>query len=184
MVRLSKKVPFLYGGHEMGGNAKTTEFLKECMADALIKLLETKPIEKINVPEIVESAGVGRTTYFRNFTNKNEVLTFKIVRSWERWAMEHDLAERRKYTLDNALDFFQFNYSIRDLLTLLYERNLQSALYDAFYCIMVPQLGADAVACYESRFHSYGLFGLLDEWIKRGFYESCERMAEILREIS
>ena len=34
----------------MGGNAKTTEFLKECMADALIKILKTKPIEKISVP--------------------------------------------------------------------------------------------------------------------------------------
>lgn len=168
----------------MGGNAKTTEFLKECMADALIKLLKTKPIEKISVPEIVKVASVGRTTFFRNFTTKNEVLTFKIVRLWERYAEEHNLAERRKYTLDNALDFFRFNYGIRDLLTLLYEKNLQSALYDAFYCIMVSQCGDNAVECYESRFHSYGLFGLLDEWIKRGFYESSEKMAEILRGIS
>lgn len=172
------------GGDKMGGNVKTTEFLKECLADALIKLLKTKPIEKISVPEIAETASVGRTTYFRNYTNKNEALTFKIVRSWERWAEEHDLAERRKYTLANALDFFQFNYSIRNLLTLLYEKNLQSALYDAFYNIMVSQCGADTVECYKSRFYSYGLFGLLDEWIKRGFYESPERMAEILREIS
>lgn len=168
----------------MGGNIKTTEFLKECIADALIKLLKTKPIEKINIREIVETASVGRMTYFRNYTDKKEALTFKIVRLWERWAEEHDLTERRKYTLDNALDFFRFNYSIRDLLTLLYERNLQSALYDAFYCIMVPQYSADAVECYESRFYSYGLFGLLDEWIKRGFYESPERMAEILRKFS
>ena len=168
----------------MGGNARTTEFLKECIADALIKLLKTKPIEKISVPEIVEKARVGRMTYFRNFTNKNEVLTFKIVRLWEQWAEEHDLSERRKYTLDNAPHFFQFNHSIRNLLTLLYERNMQSALYDAFYSIMVSQCGADAVECYKSRFYSYGLFGLLDEWIKRGFYESPERMAEILRELS
>lgn len=168
----------------MGGNAKTTEFLKECLADALIKLLKTKPIEKITVPEIAETANVGRTTYFRNFTTKNEALTFKIVRLWERWAEEHHLAERRRYTVNNALDFFRFNYSIRDLLSLLYEKNLQSALYDAFYSIMVSQYGANAVECYKSRFYSYGLFGLLDEWIKRGFYESPEEMAAILREIS
>lgn len=168
----------------MGGNAKTTEFLKECLADALIKLLKTKAIEKISIPEIAETASVGRTTYFRNFANKNEVLTFKIVRLWERWAEEHNLTERRKYTVNNALDFFRFNYSIRDLLGLLYEKNLQSALYDAFYSIMVSQYGVNAVECYKSRFYSYGLFGLLDEWIKRGFYESPEEMAKILREIS
>lgn len=168
----------------MGGNAKTTEFLKECLADALIKLLKTKPIEKISVPEIAEIANVGRTTYFRNFTDKREMLTFKIVRLWERWAEEHNLTERKKYTVDNALDFFHFNYSIRDLLSLLYKKNLQSSLYDAFYSIMVSQYSANAAQCYKSRFYSYGLFGLLDEWIKRGFYESPEEMAEILREIS
>lgn len=167
----------------MGGNAKTTEFLKECIADALIKLLDTKPIEKISVPEIVETASVGRMTYFRNFTNKYEVLTFKIIRLWERWAEEHNLTERRKYTVSNALDFFYFNYSIRDFLGLLYEKNLQSVLYDAFYSIMVPCQGENATQCYKSCFYSYGLFGLLDEWIKRGFYESPEEMAEILREI-
>ena len=117
----------------MGGNAKTTEFLKECMADALIKILKTKSIEKISVPEIVEVASVGRTTFFRNFTTKNEVVTFKIVRLWERWAEEHDLDERKKFTLDNAVDFFNFNYSIRDLLELIYRRNLQSTVYEAFY---------------------------------------------------
>ena len=167
----------------MGGNAKTTEFLKECMADALIKILKTKPIEKISVPEIVEVASVGRTTFFRNFTTKNEVLTFKIVRLWERWAEEHDLDERKKFSLDNAVDFFNFNYSIRDLLELIYRRNLQSTVYDAFYEVMMPQYGTNAFACYESRFYSYALFGLLDEWIKRGFYESVEQMAENVKKI-
>lgn len=168
----------------MGGNAKTTEFLKECLADALINLLKTKSIEKITVSEIVGMAGIGRTTYFRNFSTKNEALTFKIVKLWERWAEEHNLAERRRYTTDNALLFFRFNFSIRELLTLLYERNLQSALYDAFYGIMVSQHGENAVECYKSRFYSYGLFGLLDEWIKREFRESPEEMARILHEIS
>lgn len=168
----------------MGGNLKTTEFLKECLADALIKLLKTKPIEKITVPEIAETASVGRTTYFRNFTTKNEVITFKLVRLWERWAEEHNLTERRKYTVNNALEFFNFNYSIRDLLSLLYEKNLRSTIYDAFHSIMVAQYGANPAECYKSRFYSYGLFGLLDEWITRGFYESPEEMAKILQELS
>ena len=42
----------------MGGNARTTNFLKECLADGLIKLLETKPIEKITIPEIAKISQV------------------------------------------------------------------------------------------------------------------------------
>ena len=106
----------------MGGNAKTTEFLKECLSDALIKLLKTKPIEKITIPELAGTANVGRTTYFRNFSSKNEVLTFKIVKLWDKWADEHCLAEPRGYSTDNALDFFHFNYSIREILNLVYKR--------------------------------------------------------------
>lgn len=75
----------------MGGNVKTTMFLKECLADALIKLLHQKPLEKITILEIAENVVVGRTTYFRNFTTKNEMLTFKLVSLWNRWSEEHGI---------------------------------------------------------------------------------------------
>ncbi len=168
----------------MGGNAKTTEFLKECLSDALIKLLKTKPIEKITIPELAGTANVGRTTYFRNFSSKNEVLTFKIVKLWDKWADEHCLAEPRGYSTDNALDFFHFNYSIREILNLVYKRGLQSALYDAFYHVIMPRHGAASMERYKNSFYCYGLFGLLDEWIKSEFKESPEEMTEIfIREI-
>ncbi len=165
------------------GNAKTTEFLKECLADALIKLLKNKPIEKITVSEIAKTADIGRTTFFRNFTSKTEVITYKFIRLWERWAEEHNVIERSKFTLDNATEFFEYNYSIKELLELIYSRDLQPAVYDAFYKVMMPQHGSNAYECYESRFYSYGLFGLLDEWIKRGFYESPEQMAITINKI-
>lgn len=167
----------------MGGNVRTTEFLKICLADALIKLLKEKPIEKITIPEISELSGVGRTTYFRNFTSKNEMLTFKLVQLWESWAEDQALKERKDFSLKNALSFFQFNYSIKNLLELIYERNLQNVVYDAFYMVMMPQHGVNTFECYKSRFYSYGLFGLLDEWIKRGFYESPEEMSELVKNI-
>lgn len=165
------------------GNAKTTEFLKECLADALIKLLKTKAIEKITIPEIAETADVGRTTYFRNFATKTEMITFKLIKLWERWAEKYNLTERSKFSLDNASTFFEFNYSIKELLILIYNRELQSTVYDAFYKIMMPQFGANAYECYQSRFYSYGLFGLLDEWVKRGFNETPEQMAQTMHKI-
>lgn len=167
----------------MGGNKKTTEFLKECLADAFIQLLKTKPPEKITIPEISERAKVGRTTYFRNFSTKNEMLTFKLIHLWERWCDDQSLNERKRFDITNANSFFRFNYTIKELLLLIYDRNMQAVIYDAFYKIMMPQHGANAADCYKSRFYSYGLFGMLDEWIKRGFYETPEEMAEITSEL-
>ena len=45
----------------MGQNAKATDFLKECMADALIQKMQEKPFEKVTVNEIADLAGVNRS---------------------------------------------------------------------------------------------------------------------------
>ena len=160
----------------MARGNKTTEFLKECLSDALIQLMREKDFEKISITESADTAGVGRATWFRNYTSKNEALTFKFVQVWNRWADEHAIAVRDRFDLANAKNFFQFNYEIKHILEIVYTSNMQSAIYDAFYQVMMPQYGANAKECYQARFYSYGLFGLLDEWIKRGFKESVEEM--------
>lgn len=150
------------------------------MADSLIKLMRKKPIEKITAAEITKNAGVGRATWFRNFTSKNEAITFKLIRLWERWADEHDLAERHYFTTDNAVSFFEFNYSIKKTINTIYGAGLQSAVYDAFYQVMMPPEAESAEDGYKCRFYSYGLFGLLDEWVRRDFRESAADMAEMI----
>lgn len=167
----------------MSKNAMTTNFLKECLSDSLLRLMNEKDFLKITINEIAEGARVNRSTWFRNYATKNEALTFKLVRLWNRWADEHELLERRRFTLDNAQDFFQFNYENQHILNVIYRADLQSAVYDAFYQVMMPQFGADARECYESRFYSYGLFGLLDEWVKREFVETPKEMTELLYKI-
>ena len=167
----------------MGRGTKTTEFLKECLADALIKLMREKPFEKISIQEIADKSGVGRATWFRNYSGKSEALTFKLVVLWNRWSDEHNISVRDRFTLKNSKDFFQFNYEIRSIAQTIYSANMQSAVYDAFYQVMMPQYGADPAECYEARFYSYGLFGFLDEWIKRGFYETPEQITELFQKM-
>lgn len=149
------------------------------MADSLLKLMKNKSPDKITADEITKKAGVGRATWFRNFSSKSEAITFKYIRLWTRWADEHNVAVKYRFATDNAKDFFEFNYSIQNIHKTVYSANMQSALYDAFYLLMTPIFGANADECYQSRFFSSGLFGLLDEWIKRDFYESPQKMSDI-----
>ena len=48
---------------------------------------------------------------------------------------------------------------------------------------MMPQYSADVKECYQSRFYSYGLFGLLDVGAKRGFKESPEETVTIFCQV-
>lgn len=56
----------------------TTGYLKECMGTALLELMKEKPIEKISIEEMTAKADVGRSTYFRYFKSKDEVLNSKF----------------------------------------------------------------------------------------------------------
>ena len=156
-----------------------TDFLKECMADALIELMKNDSVEKITVIQITNKAGVGRATWFRHFDSKNEALTFKLVKLWYDWTYEHGMDKTKKYTANNALDFFVFSFNTKELFNLIYKNKLQSVIYDAFYQIVIPQHRDDPIECYKSRFISHGLFGLLDEWIKRDYKESPPEMSEL-----
>ena len=85
------------------------------------------------------------------------------------------------FSLDNALTFFEFNLSIRPLLELIHRHGLQTSIYNAFYKNMHRSRSADALDVYRNRFYSYGVYGVLDEWIERGFAENPNQMAELAR---
>ena len=163
----------------MGGNAKTTLYLKECMADALIKLLDEKPLDKITVPEITDLAGVGRVTYFRNCLSKEELISFKLMRLEERWKAENMSMTASEAEMDRILIFFRFHSSIQKLLKLIYKRDLQFTVYFNFYQTLVDQT-ANEIDAFKSRFFAYGVLGLLDEWIRHDFQETPEEMTEMV----
>lgn len=60
----------------------TTEFLKECTADALLKLLRERNIDEITISEITDLADVGRVTFYRYFKKKEDLIYFKCRIDW------------------------------------------------------------------------------------------------------
>ena len=101
-----------------------SEFLKDCLADAVIRLLEEYPLNEIQVKQICDISGYHRSSWFRAFRSKHESVTYKMIRLWQVWAEAHGVTVRDEFTLDNADAFFQYNYEIRDTTRLLYRRGL------------------------------------------------------------
>lgn len=163
---------------------KSNDYLKECIADAIIALVKDKPIEKITVDEIIKKAGVGRATYFRSFKGKYEPITFKFIKMWEQYCELNDIKVRDRFELSNALPFFEYNYSIKHILEIVYQAGLQEAVHESFYQIMTPPLNEyDNSDYFRESFYLHGLYGLLNAWVNCGFKESPEIMAETLNKI-
>ena len=51
------------------------ELVLQCLTEALLKLMEKKPFNEINVSELCEKAGVARASFYRNYDSMQEILT-------------------------------------------------------------------------------------------------------------
>ena len=94
----------------------------ESVVEGLWELLEDKSFEKIIVSELVERAGIGRVTFYRNFSNKEEVLKRSFNMELQAWLSERqiDLSDWTDGQLLSALrQFFDFWYEQQDKIRLL-----------------------------------------------------------------
>lgn len=161
----------------------TTAYLKESMGTALLELMREKPLEKINIEEMTAKADVGRSTYFRYFKSKDEVLSFKIVSLWNHYIQERNLPPNLSgmETYAVAIIFFEFCISIRAVSDMLYATGHQGTILSAYLQIMKPDVSDENLSEYYSRnYTAFGLFGLVSAWIDRGYRESPQQMVEIL----
>lgn len=94
----------------------------ESVVEGLWGLLEDKSFEKISVSELVERAGIDRVTFYRNFSNKEEVLKRSFNMELQAWLSERqiDLSDWTDGHLLSALrQFFDFWYEQQDNIRLL-----------------------------------------------------------------
>jgi AcrR family transcriptional regulator len=62
------------GGFCVMEELKYKDTVKEAIVIALIELMKERDINSISIKDIVEKAGVGRSSFYRNFNNKEEIL--------------------------------------------------------------------------------------------------------------
>ena len=161
---------------------QTSEFLRDCMAGAVIKLLERYPLEKIQVKQICDVSGYHRASWFRAFRSKSEAVTYHMVRLWQQYCDKHEIAVRDDFSIDNADAFFQYNFEVRDTTRLLYRRGLMTELAASFTSTMHDHHADDPIKAYHSAMFAFSLFGILREWIIRDFDQTPAEMARIVRE--
>lgn len=119
----------------------SSEYMKDCFADAVIQLLNDYPLKDIPIKQICNLAGYHRASWFRTFRSKSEAVTYHMVRLWQQYCDKHDIAVRDDWSIDNAEAFFQYNYEVRDTTRLLYRRGLMPELAASSTAILTDLTG-------------------------------------------
>lgn len=162
---------------------KTTDTLKNQIADALLALLKKKPLDKITIDELTAKADVGRATYFRYFKSKRDVITFRLFFLWKQFQEQHVISKASESPFaDYACRCFIFCYELRDIHDLLFQTQNDDILFQNYLLFFASDEHAAWQDRYYNFFYAYGLFGLLREWAVSGYQESPAEMASFYME--
>lgn len=161
-------------------------------ANALIELMKTKNLEKIQVSELCCKADYSRRTYYRLFQSKEDILYFYI----DNLCMEY--YHLFFGTTDTSLSgvsniFFKYWYQQKDFLALLHANQLDSLLLERFSKLL-PQVYLskektsittkdDKSRYYMAIFCAGGFCNLLLSWMQNNFEDSPEYMSTIVHHI-
>lgn len=177
----------------MARQARTTENLKERIADALLELCAEKPFPDISISEITDRADVGRATYYRHFSSKEDVIAFKFKMIFESLPGPDPHKMRPHVNSDCQpplsqdvieqyfADYLRHLEKNREVLERIYAAKLDYALFLYLYRDNVATLqNAAAIDRYLASLHSASAFAIVDQWITSDFQESPEELANLL----
>ena len=157
------------------------ESVKEAIALALIQIMETKILSDITILEIVNKAGVSRSSFYRNFDDKEDVINYYIDFLFDESKKEENpysphhlkafLIEKFSLIKENKIFFLSLKKN--KLLHLLYQQANQNTTKN------ICSYKLNENNRYQSAFFSAASIGVIIEWIHNNLEESEEDMANI-----
>ena len=163
------------------------ECVKESITVALLNLMRKKAFSEIKVTEIVKLAGVGRTSFYRNFESKEDVMKKHINRLYSEYFLTHKLPDMsvEKERRSHMLSRFRFVKQNADFFVLLNKNNLLYEIFESIDNSTLEKIATiDVKNRYSAAFMSSACVGVIKEWINRKFKETEEELVEVFMNIA
>lgn len=150
------------------------------LTDAFLSLLAKKPIEDISISELVDTAGVGRASFYRNYERKEDILKAHLDILFREWTDEWNKNSEMPLSEQVRIMISHFEKH-RSFYQLLNERGLVYLLKDVIIGICGPKPEYEKTQAYATAFVAYTLYGWIDVWFQRGMVESADEIAELFK---
>ena len=161
------------------GNAERNSFVKSKITEATLILLRDKELKDISISEIIQKAQVSRNSFYRNYSEKENIIQEHINELLHNW--ENDYTKKglnSNHEMYGSL--FAHLKENSEFYLMLKKRNLFHLFLAAFLNIRDPKAEQDNLSAYVVSFIAYGTYGWIEEWIRRGMQESAGTMTELL----
>lgn len=161
-------------------NNSNNNFIKKCITDALLQLMNEKDFKDISITEISVKAGVSRMAYYRNYNYKEDILNDHMTELIEEYKI------MREEHADSIYNRFLFAYKFfkdnNDFITSMEKSNLsviiQNKIND-YMKIFYKNSDEDINEKYKLYILSGALYNSSKMWILNGMKETPEELAKI-----
>lgn len=157
----------------------TAEMMKGYIADSLLLLMRTAPYDDITIGEITAKAGVNRSTYYRHFRTKDEIIMFFYNRIITEYIGSIDPAQDialQPYLQSMFAHFLRY----KDPLLVIYRAGVAHHILDALNALFQA---AHADQTLEERFrlhyHTGGIYNTFLLWFEQGMRLSPEKLSAL-----
>lgn len=143
----------------------------ESLTQALLLMMEQKPLAQINISELCEKAGVSRVSFYRNFDSMEQILLQHFIRCTDDWWADFkkkDSAAMSESFWSELLEQYRKN---KRLVQLLYENGVSHIIKEHIFACCAPDSAPDEMEGYARAMLAGTLYGPIDEWIRRGMKE-------------
>lgn len=152
-------------------NEKAEIMIKKSFVDAFERLIQTKEFEDITTTQIINEAGMSRTTFYRHFKDKFELAAWECVYIHRGERRNPKSVEEGDENIKNLI------YTIderRHVYKKLFKYKGQNSFGDFFQMFSDQFVKEIAIASgrelslrevYVNRYHCMGCLAVLNEWI-------------------
>lgn len=156
-----------------------TDMMKSYIVESLFILLREKDFEKITIHEITIKAGVNRSTYYRNFNSKEDIIRFYFSDVMNEYLNEfrnsNDKSnENYMYIIFNNL------YNNRERLLLLYKNKLAHLILDELNAFFEKNATITTRGeKYKGYFHTGGIYNFMNLWFSDDMLDTPRELMEL-----
>lgn len=159
--------------------------VKKSITDALLELMQKKNFSDISITEIIQTAGVARVSFYRNYSSKEDILTTLIEDVLEQFRGEICHEGAAYYTYQNVLKSFQYFKTYSRYVLNLYLFGYGSILLEKLnqsHEIVAGTMPNHSIEKYKLYMYIGALYNTAVIWLNNGAKENTEDIARIFCE--
>lgn len=165
---------------------EANKLVKVKVARALVKLMEKQKFSDITITQIVQTAGVARASYYRNFDSKEEILIKVTDDIWYDYKKRSKELHQEYFSYDSILLAFRYFKTYQKFMLSVCNAGLAYIyleMLDKHIEEMAGDMPYNDINRYAIYYYSGALYNVFLKWLENDMKERPEVMAEMFYNI-